>query len=318
MTEIEEIAYKEVAELDKLLIMHSDFTIAYEGIMRCVKMSQFTREPVGCMLLGDGGMGKTSLARAVIQMMQRSTQISDDLEADIVPAFYTSFKSSRNLGALTSDILGKLNDPYPDTGTATSKARRVTTLLQNCQTKILLIDELHDLQNIKSKRKEDRTAFLQWLKEICNDGGPAVCLMGIPTCQGIFGNDIQMNRRFKNIFFIRELTPAIDERKSTLSIFLKSAASKVLEKTSITSVPPLHSHENSLRVYAACSGNLDYTMSLIKQTLLSVLLEGRTTILLEDFANTWDSGLFSATTITVGNPFLMPKRELEAALRSRA
>ena len=57
--------------------------------------------------VGEGGMGKTSVANMIVQSMKPEVIVEDDLEIRTIPAFYTSFRSSKSLDALTADMFTK-------------------------------------------------------------------------------------------------------------------------------------------------------------------------------------------------------------------
>jgi len=311
-------AYLAVKRIDEILVGHQSFMDGYNGIRACIKASVHAREPTGCMLLGEGGMGKTSLSRLIQKSMKPKTVVENDLEIDTVPAFYTSFKSVRSLDALTTDILKKLNDPHPTIGKVGDKASRVLDLLKRCRTIIVFVDELHDLEGLAKRDFERMGTFIKWIKELCNECGPVICLMGTPECHDIFDGDTQMSRRFKPKFFLRSLSPGTKDCPGPLLWFLRDVSTEILARTPLKALPPIHEYSNALRIYAAAGGNLDFTMALMKQAALITLLEKRTAITLDDFARVWDMGILNSATKVKFNPFRATENELAAGFRKQA
>lgn len=310
-------AYEICGAIDKIHVAHTDLLKALDGILNCIKASVYAREPMGCMLLGDGGMGKTMLAEFIMRRFQPTTLIHNNCEIDTAPAFYISFKNSENLGDLTGAFLEKLNDRKPRIGKTADRAARVRELLHQCKTVILFLDELHDLQGLQKHNRKRVTEFIGWVKELSNTRSFVICLMGEPSCKNIFDSDTQMARRFKRQYTLNALTPGTAEQCGALTQFLEQVGLQLLECTPLQSLPPIHVYENALRFFAAAGGNLDFTMTLIKDAVLTALLNGRTSLVMEDFAQSWDKGITHAASKIRMNPFSISNAELANALRGK-
>lgn len=313
----EQDAYEIVNKIDEIRIGHEFFIAAFNGIKKCMKESTFAREPVNCMLLGDGGTGKTSLAKIFEDMLKPVTIVENDLTVKTVPVFYTSFKSARTLDALSSDILLKLNDPTPAKGKLGDKAVRIIQLLKRCRTKIIFIDEMHDLDGLEKGDRKQVKIFMKWIKELSNECGPLICLMGLPSCVEVFKGDTEMGRRFKHKFLLHPLTPGTKDSPGLLQKFLTDFSNEVKNRTSIQILPPLDDYLNSLRIYLATSGNLDFIATLMKSVVLNVLLEKRTVIDIEDMATVWNTGALNESTLVKFNPFRASENQIAAALRKK-
>ncbi len=313
----EKEAYEMAKKIDEIRIGHDFFIAAFDGIKNCMKASAFSREPVNCMLLGDGGTGKTSLAKIFQNMLKPVTIVENDLTVETVPVFYTSFKSARTLEALSSDILLKLNDPTPGKGKLGDKAIRIIKLLKQCRTKIIFVDEMHDLDGLFNKNRKQVNIFMKWIKELSNECGPLICLMGLRSCKDVFEGDTEMTRRFKHKFILQKLSPGTKSNPGLLQKFLRDFSLEVKKRTSIQTLPPLDEYLNALRIYVATNGNLDFLATLIKTAVLNVLLEKRTQIDIEDLAKIWDTGILNDSTIVKFNPFRASENEIAAALRKQ-
>lgn len=308
-------AYESAKEINKIRIGHEGFMNAMEGIRNCMKASVHEREPMNCMLLGDGGMGKTSLANVLMKIIKPETVIENDFEIQTVPAFYTSFKSSRTLDALTTDILKKLNDKYPNSGKPSDKAARVLTLLKKCHTKIMFIDELHDLDGFEERDMRKLKVFFKWLKAISNECGPMICLMGVRHCHDIFDGDPEMARRFKKKYFLNQLTPGTRSKPGQLQEFLADVRNEIVKRTSVKFVPCMDEYLMALRVFCATGGNPDFIMTLFKEAVKSALLDGNTAIDVNDFSKVWESGTLNSSSVVKINPFLASENQIASALR---
>lgn len=310
-TEKESDAYRTIGKLDRLLVAHASFADAWSGVNGCIMASTFSREAANCMLLGNGGAGKTSLAMRMVNSMPPLIIKDNNLEISTVPAFYTSFKSTKTLDALTSDILKKLGDFNPNSGRLGDKAARVLKQLKMCRTKIIFIDELHDLDDFENNAHK----LIKWVKEITNECGPVVCLMGLERCKTIFDGDTEMSRRFKRKFILRPLTVGTKEEPGHLPGFMTAICRAIVSATTIRSFPALNAYENALKIWSSTGGSPDYIMTLLKEGVLRALLANRHEVTMEDFSNVWDGGVLDATSIVKFNPFRASLTQLITGIR---
>lgn len=267
------------------------------------------------MLLGDGGMGKTTIANLIMKGMSPQTIVENDCEVDTMPAFYMSLPPEGRLDSLTEEMLAKLNDVNPLAGSPLSRSKRINTLLKRCRTAIVFIDELHNLSLIRKKDPRAGQAINNWLKELFNAEGPVICLVGTNDCKTIFDSDTQMSRRYKSKFVLTSLHPGTTDEPGGLQDFLRTLSGKIVERTSIKSTPNFSNYDLALRVFAATRGNIDYVSTLLKVAARHTLLGGRDVITKTDLASVWDSGMFAAQSVTKQNPFTMSGPALAAAFR---
>lgn len=308
--------YRQIAELDRRVVQHPDLDAAVRGIKSCIKASFASRAPECCMLLGDGGMGKTTIAKMIMRALKPQTIVENDCEIDTMPAFYMSLPSGGRMSDVTEAMLTKLNDANPMVGSGYSKERRIASHLTRCGTVIVFVDEIHNLSLIQRRDPMAGQNINAWLKGLFNIEGPVICLLGTLECRSIFDNSTELARRYKSKFLLKPLDPGTPDQPGTLQPFLKALSQQIIKATSITKMPNFFNFGLALTVAAATRGNIDFTATLLKDAAKLCLLAGRDVVTDEDLSNAFATGKFSSQARTGSqNPFWMEQRELVKLFR---
>ncbi|AUH51288.1 hypothetical protein CXB49_10920 [Chromobacterium sp. ATCC 53434] len=305
------------AVLDEVIIRHPTMDLALQGIQRCIAQSVHFKEPVGCMLLAEGGMGKSSVCKLIQSMLQGGVVKTDDSEVTLVPAFCAEVPSTVSVNYLATNILTGLHDPNPDYGTIPAKTKRIATHLQTCRTVVIFLDEFHNLLNKNDRSATANLIALRWLKSLVNNSGVCICLSGTPDCKDIIDSDcsLQLPRRFKQSFLMEPLSPGTADQPGTLFHFLTQMCIYIRDRFSLEHMPLIANYPEVLRVYAATHGNLSFVMTLIKEGLQHAWRQGCSSVSLEDFAAVWDTGIMRDATIAKRNPFRLSDGALAAEFR---
>lgn len=315
----ETAAIERVAKLDEVMIRHPDMDLALKGIQRCIALSEQYKEPVGCMLLAEGGMGKSSICQMINASLPGGIVQTGDAEVTLVPAFFAEVPSTVSVNYLATNILAGLHDVNPDVGTVAAKTKRIATLLQHCGTKVIFLDECHNLLNTTRRSASPNLVALRWFKSLVNNSGICVCLSGTPESEAIVDSDLsfQLPRRFKHRYRIQPLVPGSMDRPGTLYHFLTKMCGHIRDRFSLQNMPLIASYPETLRVYAATHGNLGYVMTLIKEALLMTWRQGGHAVSIEEFAKVWDLGTMGKASIARRNPFRISEGELAAEFRGK-
>ncbi|MEO9385206.1 TniB family NTP-binding protein [Chromobacterium phragmitis] len=308
-------AVERVARLDKAIVRHTDLDHAIQGIQHAILQSSHYREAVGCMLLADGGMGKTLACKIVMASYKGGVVVEDGMEVTKRPAFYLEAPAPATVKAVAAMMLSKLGDPRPLLGSTPHMTERLIRLLKACGTQVIFLDEFHNLLKIGKRSISVNTEVCRWLRNIVNESGVTICLVGTPDCALIIDSDIQFSRRFKFKFHLRPLKPGTAEDKGSLQLFLEHICHEAVRRVELDHIPALGNQLESLKIYAATSGNPEFIMFLIKQALLIALREHRNSIVIDDFARAWDLGITATVSIARNNPFRMTKSQLSTVFR---
>ena len=76
--------FERIRSINNIVITSNEFMAAFTGIQDCVKRSISYSEPVGSMLLAEGGLGKTTLCKAILSLMPRSEKTEKDHKKSII------------------------------------------------------------------------------------------------------------------------------------------------------------------------------------------------------------------------------------------
>lgn len=308
-----------VAQLDKIIIPHPAFAAAVHGIEDCLAKSKHYREPVGSLLLAEGGMGKTTAHRAVLSRLAKSTICDGDFERTIVPAFYFEIPSPATVKSVAASMLDALGAPSPHSGSSAAfMTQRLCKLLENAETLLVFIDEAQNLFCIGKRSTKINTVVCNWIKWMVNNTKVSFCLMGLPEFAPILSADSQLTRRFPMHFQLHALTPGDQEHFGALVPFIAEAMKQATQRLQLDAAPRFDTLLAATQVYAATGGNPSFVIKLIKEAVLDALCAGTAHVTLENFAAAWDSGVTARASIARNNPFRLSHGALAAALRRSA
>jgi hypothetical protein len=304
-----------VALLDKVVIPHPAWAQAMQGIQDCVAKSEVYREPVGSLLLADGGMGKTTVCRAILAQMPHAIKVEERLEKTLIPAFYAEVPSPATVKSVAASLLAKLNDPSPLAGNTGQMTDRLCKLLAACETKLVLLDEFHHLFDIRKTSTRVNSNVCNWIKSLVNQTRVTFCLVGLPQFAPILAIDSQLARRFPLEFVLLPLRVGTTAEPGALLLFLAQIKQTLLHKLQFHAVPPLDRHDIALQIYAATGGSPAFVMALVKEAARFALNARSSQLTLDDFALAWDAGITMKASLSRNNPFKSSPAALAAILR---
>lgn len=306
--------YEKINRLDNAIITYPSMTAAYQGLVECVTMSETSKEPTGAVLVGVGGMGKTSICNMILKRF--STYVVEDEFSNTTarPAFYSSVPSPSTIKSLAANLLESLGDPFPKKGSAHVLTSRLNTLLKQCQTKIILLDEFHHLLLEGSVNEKRTHKICNWLKSLINNTGVMVCLVGTPSCEALVNFDSQMSRRFMHRYKLTPLHIGTSDEPGPLGGFLRALSKNYAKELSLEGLTDFNKPLHIQQMWAATGGNPAFISALFKKAIASALIAKRSKVDEEDFAMAFDSGITLPTAEFHENPFRMSSQKIAIAL----
>ena len=154
-----------------------------------------TRMP--CLLIvGDSNNGKTS----VVKKFYKSHMPTDGIETDAVPVIIVQAPPRPDVAMFYDAILDEILIPFKKSDSLSRKESEITYYFQKLGTKMLIVDEIHNiLSGSVAKQKE----FMNALKNLNNKLLMPIVLVGIKEALNATNTDFQISSRFKPIYLKR-------------------------------------------------------------------------------------------------------------------
>ena len=283
--------FEQIRSINNIVITSNEFMTAFTGIQDCVKRSISFSEPVGSMLLAEGGLGKTTLCKTILSLMPRTEKIEKDHKKNIIPVCYVEVPSPATVKSLAITMLKELGDPTYENGYGTTEylTSRLIYLLAQCETKLIFLDEFHHLFERKPTSTRMNRTTGNWLKTLVNRTGISFCLVGLPEFVPLLQVDSQIARRFPFIYHLNPL--AVDPSNGGSMFAFLAEVARTLNKQNITFSPPLDSQLVGMQIQLATKGYHSYVMSLIRESITHALNDNRQIINSNDFSYAWKLGI---------------------------
>ena len=306
--------FEKISSINNIVVTSDEFMTAFQGIQNCVKRSIAYQEPIGSMLLAKGGLGKTTLCKAIVSQMPKSIKIEEDHKKTIIPAFYVEVPSPATIKSLAITMLQELGDPTYNNGTTSYLTDRLSYLLKMCETKLVFLDEFHHLFERKQSYTRMNSTIGNWLKTLVNQTGISFCLVGLPEFAEILQVDSQIARRFPFIYTLNPLYIESSQGHGTIYAFLSEISRKMAQKN-ISFSPPLDNPLMGMQIYTATQGYHSYIISLIRESIVNALNEGRLIVNKNDFSTAWELGITDFISKPNSDPFKMSLSQLAMKVR---
>lgn len=307
---------EKIETIMRCIIVSEEFDSAYKGILLCAEKNEIYEKPFGCLLLSNGGLGKTTLCKAIVKKHPKYIKTENDINKTIIPIFYLEIPSPATVKSVASSMLKALNDPAPFAGTTAQLNHRLITLLKACETKLIFMDEFHHLFDLQTSTKRMNTVVCNWIKTLINETGICFCLVGLPEFESLLKMDTQLARRFAHSFILNPLKIQKINELGTLHAFLHQIEKNIESKLDLKFEPSLSNQLLALQIFIATSGNHAYLMLLIENCLYQTINNEKIIIKTAHFAKAWQEGITAYVSKISTNPFLLDMATLSSKIRA--
>jgi len=307
---------EKIKKINNIVVISQEFEAAYKGILLCSEKNYIYKKSYGCLLLANGGLGKTTICNSIVRKNPPYEKIENNIKKTIIPVFYLEIPSPATVKSVASSMLKALNDPAPLKGTTTQLTYRLIYLLKECETKLIFMDEFHHLFDLQITTKRMNTVVCNWIKTLVDETKICFCLVGLPEFSPLLKIDSQLARRFSHSFYLNNLSINKLNEYGTIHAFLEQIEIYIAHNLEINFEPTLTNQLLALQIYVATSGNQAYLMLLIENCIFRVLTRGSNIITREDFVNAWDEGITSYVSKTIVNPFHLDISSLSTKIKN--
>ena len=185
-------ALKQGAAIDNAIVRHARFQELVGNLDRMFLLGKELRQPVGGVISGSAGVGKSTLCRYFLDTLPQH-----DLAESGSGVLYIRLRRGRSLAAVVQQILGQLNYPLFRTSNANLDAKRSLTLdaLRRHKIRLLLVDEGHQAINYSAAKRDDGSAISEYFRELMDETQVAVCLVGGPSLKDLGRTDPYLESR---------------------------------------------------------------------------------------------------------------------------
>lgn len=236
-------------------IFHPTFTLALAHIDKA--FSRFGRRPASCYIIGESGVGKTTLATtAKNEILAKTKQCKDSVT---IPVVMVALEDGALPDEVRKDILEELGvDSSGYTGR--SLKRLLEKQLKVCGVRLILIDEFQHLMR-KNDKDVNRNAC-NFIKKLIDNTGIPVVMLGVPEGKKLFQIHNELRTRFSTAC---ELLPMSCDDQPSLDYFTKYL-SNLMQRFPLKTID-LSKGEEPLRVMLATGGNLRNLEFLLSEVL---------------------------------------------------
>jgi type II secretory pathway predicted ATPase ExeA len=261
-------------------------------VEHCHQYSKIAAEPECLLITGLQGTGKTTLRRTYAGRHPRQAT----REGVSVPVLDAAIPVPATVKSLVSELLSSLGDPLPEKGTVVTQTHRLKRLIRQCQVEMIVIDEFQHF--IDRDSNVILTTVSNWLKDLLNETGVPMILIGMPYSEAVLRANAQLERRFAMRASLDPFGWNTAERQTEFRLFLNYLD----ERLPFTRRSSLADPETALRVLCATEGIIGYVMKLIRRAAGMAIDENRQCLDLSVLASAYDERLRGRTPDRA-NPF---------------
>lgn len=150
------------------------------------------------LIVGDSNSGKTAIAERFVAMNPGYEK--EDGEGIVIPVLYIQAPPVPSESRLYTNILEKMFAPYRQSDSAEKKQYQVIKLMQICNVKMLMIDEIH---SVLAGPLEKQRIFLSVIRNLGNELRIPIVGLGTKDALRAIKTDPQLDNRFKPVLLPR-------------------------------------------------------------------------------------------------------------------
>lgn len=185
-------------EINSTIVMHPRFRLAHDGIINIIETSNISGIPLGATVTAPSGCGKTALVKSI----QRSLP-SREISPEHSTVLAISAEANTNVGNIVSKLMRQIG--YPTvirTSTIHEQSSLLSSAMRQRGIRAIFIDESQHI--LRGKRTLSAAAITDWIKQISDDAGIVIVMLGTPDLGMIENTNDQLGSRAPAHFELRE------------------------------------------------------------------------------------------------------------------
>ena len=257
-----EITVKVAREINGTIVMHPRFEKAYTGILEIIHAASIADIPFGATVIAPSGCGKTALRMCIERAIPSNAFLHDDLRSVSVKA-----EANSTVGHLIANLLRQLGYPASiRASTLYEQSSLIATALRERGVKVLFIDEFQHI--CRGRRTLSAAAITDWIKQLADDGGVVVILLGTRELKSLSEINDQLGSRIPAHFELKEF-----ERNEEWIGLLKQIADTV----KAFDISTIHTHFYK-QLHSATRGALRPLKQILIASAIAAVDKGKTAL----------------------------------------
>lgn len=269
--------------VERIHIKFPRFGGVLEKIAYCHMHSKIAAEPECLLITGLQGAGKTTLCRSYARKYPSRL----DREGKTIPVLSTFVPSITTKKSLPTRLLDAMGDGSADRGTSVSQTLRVIKLVRECGVELIILDEFQHF--IDSESNVVLRNISDWLKDLINETGKPVVLVGMPDSEIVLRANPQLERRFS----MRESLEPFGWETAARQWEFKSFLKLLDRRLPFPKRSNLTDHETAFRIICATDGFIGYVMKLARRAAVIAIERGADRVEPEFLSEAYDERLAS-------------------------
>jgi len=252
---------------------------AEEALKEVEAQFQYGQGPGGAtalLLLGESRVGKTHLLE---EFLHRHPAVEGE-ERDEYPVIKVDAPHQESPKWLSHRILKAMNYPRPDKAAANSLSEDIIHFADVVKTRLIIIDEVHQLVTEKNNRPTELRRAVSLLKDILNHGGVSLVLSGTANA-AVFSN---YNTEFGERISVHRLAPFDWSDKKGRAEF-RGYIESARKKLPLPVTDEIEELSLAARLFVASDGYVGRVHRLLRDAAIRAWFEGHDVIGLDTLAH---------------------------------
>lgn len=193
-----DLALRAAREINATIVMHPRFEKAYHGILNIIRTASLVEMPLGATVIAPSGCGKTALMQSIGRAIS-----GGDLLGGGVRSVSVAAEANTTIGHLVSKLMRQLG--YPATiraSTLYEQSGLIASALRERGVKAVFIDESQHI--FRGKRTLSAGAITDWIKQLADEGGVVVIMLGTRELSPLAEANEQLSSRAPAHFELKE------------------------------------------------------------------------------------------------------------------